>query len=369
MAAQPKVAIVCDWLTNMGGAERVVLALLKAYPDAPIYTSVFEAEACPTFKGLDVRTTWLQKFPKFLRRKHQLFPVLRALAFRKLNLSGYNIIISSASAEAKSVVKRPGAVHICYCHTPTRYYWSHYEEYKKQPGFGLLNPLIRLLIPPFVAWMRRADLQAVAGVDHFIANSSAVADRIKIYYERDSQVIYAPVNMERFRGLAINEQRYGFLIVGRQVAYKRFDIAVEVCNALKLPLTLIGDGPEHKKLRAVAGPTIKFITGATDQDVAQAMTKAKAFLSPQEEDFGITQIEAMAAGCPVIAYAKGGSLDAVVEGKTGLFFNDQTPESLQEALKRFELTRFTPKILQMHAEEFSEERFVGQIQEFVSLKN
>jgi glycosyltransferase involved in cell wall biosynthesis len=365
MSDRPRVAIICDWLTNMGGAERLVLSLHKAYPDAPIYTSVFEADACPAFKDLDVRTTWLQKFPKFLRRKHQLFPVLRALAFRKLDLTDYDIIISSASAEAKTVRKRPGATHICYCHTPTRYYWSHYEEYKKHPGFGLLNPLIRLLIPPFVSWMRRIDLQAVAGVDHFIANSSAVAERIKIYYERDATVIYAPVSMDRFRPLAINEPRHGFLVVGRQVAYKRLDLAIEACNALQLPLTLMGDGPEHKKLQSLAGPTVKFVVGAPDEEVAMAMTKAQAFLAPQEEDFGIVLIEAMAAGCPVIAYSKGGALDVVVDGKTGLFFNEQTAASMQDALKRFKLTRFTPKILQMRAEDFSEEQFVKQIQDFI----
>jgi hypothetical protein len=179
----PKIAIVCDWLTNMGGAERVVLALHKAFPDAPIYTSVFTPETMPAFRDLDVRTTYLQKLPLPLRGKHQLFPLQRASAFRKLNLREYDIIISSASAEAKAVRKRPDAVHICYCHTPTRYYWSHYKEYVASPGMGPLNPLVRVALPTLVNMMRKIDLRAVDGVDYFIANSSAVSGRIAKYYD------------------------------------------------------------------------------------------------------------------------------------------------------------------------------------------
>lgn len=301
-----------------------------------------------------------------MRRRHQLFPVLRALAFSRLDLSAYDVVISSASAEAKAVRVRPGATHICYCHTPTRYYWSHYDAYKRQPGFGPLNPLIRLVIPPFVAWMRRLDLKAAQGVTHFIANSSAVAGRIKTYYGREATVINPPVDMPRFRLLDINGLRKGFVAVGRQVAYKRFDLAIQACNALGLPLTLLGNGPEHRNLQAMAGPTITLVPNASDTEVATALAHAQAFLAPQEDDFGIVQAEAIAAGCPVIAYAKGGSLDVVIEGKTGLFFSEQTTASLQQALQRFTQTRFVPKVLQLHAEEFSEERFVALIRETVT---
>lgn len=363
--AKPKVAIVYDWLTNMGGAEKLLLSLHKAYPDAPIYTSVFDPEQCKPFAKLDVRTTYLQHLPKFLRRRHQLFPVLRAHAFRKLNLSDYDIIISSASAEAKAVRARPGATHICYCHTPTRYYWSHYEEYKKEPGFGPLNPIIRLILPPFVAWMRKLDLQAIATVDYFIANSTAVATRIKKYYSRGSSVIHPPVDISRFTKLDITKPRTHYIVVGRQIPYKRIDLAVAACTQLGLPLKVYGSGSEHKRLVAMAGPTVTFIEGASDVEIAKAFTHSRGYIFPAQEDFGMVQLEALAAGCPVIAYAADGALDVNTEGETGTYFADQTVESLTDTLQRFERMKFDVKKLQNHAKSFSEERFIAEIKSFV----
>lgn len=363
--AAPKVAIVYDWLTNMGGAERVVLAAHQAFPDAPIFTSVFDADGCPQFKNLDIHTTWLQHLPRFLRKKHQLFPVLRWGAFRRLNLQGYDMVISITSAEAKAVRVRPGARHICYCLTPTRYYWSHYEEYKKEPGFGPLNPLARLALPIFVGWMRRLDLRAAADVTEFVAISSAVARRIKTYYDRDSHIIYPPVDMERFRHLAIGGPRKGFVALGRQVPYKRFDLAIQACTKLDLPLTVYGNGPEHQRLVDLAGPTVKFVVGANDTTIAAALAGAQGCIFPQEEDFGIVQVESLAAGCPVVAFAKGGALDVITDGKTGIFFDEQTANSLTEALRRCQTTRFAPKILQAHAETFSTEQFVRRLRELV----
>lgn len=366
--AQPKIAIVCDWLTNPGGAERVVLSIAKAFPDAPVYTSVFAPEKMPGFDGLDIRTTYLQKLPKFLRNRHQLFPVLRAHAFAHLDLNQYDVVISIASAEAKAVRVRKGATHICYCHTPTRYYWSHYEEYKREPGLGALNPLIRPLIPPFVRWMRKLDLKAASGVDYFIANSTTVAERIQKYYGRDSYVLNPPVDTDRFKGLDINGPRKGFVVIGRQVPYKRADLAIAACNELKLPLTVYGSGSEHERFVAMAGPTVSFRTDAPDAEVAQALAGAEGYIFPQVEDFGIVQIEAMAAGTPVIAYAVGGSRDAVVDGKTGLFFAEQTTESLKGALQKFQKLTFDHAAVQKHAEGFSEERFIAKLREFVSGK-
>lgn len=368
MSKHPKVAIVCDWLTTMGGAEKVVLTVAKAFPRAPIYTSVFTPKTMPAFKGLDIRTTYLQKLPMFLRRKHQLFPVIRTHAFRRLDLDEYDIIISIASAEAKAVQKRPDAVHICYCHTPTRYYWSHYDEYKHEPGFGPLSPLIRLIIPPFVAWMRRLDLRSVKGVDYFIANSSTVAGRIKKFYHRNSYILNPPVEMHRFRTLPITGKRRGFVVVGRQVPYKRVDLAIAACNDLKLPLVVYGKGSEHERLAGMAGPTVKLAVDASDAEIATALAHAEGYIMPQEEDFGIIQIEAMAAGTPVIAFAEGGSKDAVIEGKTGLFFAQQTVKSLMGALKRFRPTQFDPKIIQKHAQTFSEEQFTTKLQKFIDEK-
>jgi glycosyltransferase involved in cell wall biosynthesis len=365
MSQPPKVAIVCDWLTNMGGAEKVVLSIAKAFPGAPIYTSVFAPEKMSAFKGLDVRTTYLQKLPRFLRNRHQLFPVLRAHAFSHLNLNEYDIVISIASAEAKAIRVREGARHICYCHTPTRYYWSHYEEYKREPGMGPLNPLIRFIIPPFVAWMRKLDLKATKGVDYFIANSTTVAARIKQYYGRNSFVLNPPVEIDRFKNLNIDTPRKGFVVLGRQVPYKRMDLAIAACNDLKLPLTVYGTGSEHERLKALAGPTISFRTDATDPEVAKALVGARGYIFPQEEDFGIVQIEAMAAGTPVIAYAVGGSQDAVVDGKTGLFFDEQTVGSLKEALQRFQKLTFSHATIQQYAKKFSEKHFISILQTFV----
>lgn len=366
---KPRVAIVCDWLTNTGGAEKVVLALHKAFPEAPIYTSVYDPKGCPEFAGLDIRTSWLQKLPSFLRNRHQLFPVFRASAFRKLDLLDYDVIISSASAEAKAVLKRPDAVHICYCHTPTRYYWSHYNEYIKNPGFGILNPVIRRIMPAFVAWMRKLDLRSVKGVSYFIANSGAVADRIKKYYRRGSQVIHPPVQTRHFRNIKVTGKRSGFIIIGRQVPYKRFDLAIQACNELKLPLTVISNGgPEHGRLKAMAGPTIKFIN-ATDQQKAQALARAEAFIFPQEEDFGIVQVEPLVVGTPVIAFAKGGALDIVQNGKTGILFNEQTVESLVGAIKKLQKTMFDHKYIQKYGQTFGEERFIKEVRDFVAEKS
>lgn len=362
----PKIAIVYDWLTNMGGAERVVLSMHKAFPEAPIYTSVFDPEGCPAFKNLDVRTTNLQKLPKFLRKKHQLFPTWRARAFRNLDLTAYDVVISISSAEAKAAKVRPGARHICYCLTPTRYYWSHYEEYKKSPGFGPLNPIAKLALPFFVRKMRNLDLEAVSRVTEFITLSSAVAKRIKKYYGRESKIIYPPVDMARFRPLKVAGERKGFVALGRQVPYKRFDLAVNACTKLNLPLTVYGSGPEHDKLVAMAGPTIEFKVGASDKETAEALTKAQGFIFPQEEDFGIVQVEALAAGCPVVAYSKGGALDVIKEGITGTFFYEQSVPSLIKGIEKLQSMKFSAANLQKRAEEFSEERFIKEMRSAVS---
>lgn len=361
----PKVAIICDWLTNMGGAERVVLALHDAFPDAPIYTSVFEPEKMPLLAGLDVRTTYLQKLPAKLRARHQLFPLLRANAFRKLDLREFDVIISSASAEAKAVQKRPGAVHICYCHTPTRYYWSHYKEYLAAPGFGALNPAVRVALPMLVKLMRRIDLRAVAGVDFFIANSHEVQSRIKKFYHRDSTVIFPPIDTQRMRPKNPVKKEDFYLVVGRQIPYKRMDLAIAAANKLGKKLVVIGDGSEHEKLVAMAGPTVTLPGRLDDAATTDYFQRAKGFIFPAEEDFGIVPLEAMAAGTPVIALKKGGASDYISDGKTGVFFEEQTVESLCAAIERFEELTFSPKDMQTFAEKFSEPRFIKEIQKFV----
>ncbi len=360
-----KVAIVCDWLTTMGGAEPLVLELHKLYPEAPIYTSVFHKEKMPAFANLDVRTTYLQKIlPKSLRYKHVLWPVLRSFAFRKLDLSEYDLIISSASAEAKSVRKKPGAIHICYCHTPTRYYWSHYDEFKNEFNFGILTLFIRPFIPLFVRWMRKRDLQSVKGVDYFIANSEVTKSRIKKYYGRDSIVIHPPVDTKRF--IKDNSApRDGYILWGRHVPYKRFDLAIEACNKLNKKLTIVGSGPDTERLRKLAGPTIYFTGRVSDEELVRLAHRAEAFLFPNEEDFGLAAVEAMASGLPVIAYKRGGALDIVSESETGIFFDRQSVEDLSNAILRFEQTTFSYNTLVQRSKRFDKALFVSKMKKII----
>lgn len=363
----PKIALVTDWLTNMGGAEPLLLEIHALFPDAPIYTSVFDAEKMPAFADCDVRTTYLQtKLPKALRFKHVLWPTARAKAFRKLDLSVYDIIISTSSAEAKAVRKtRPNQVHIAYIHTPIRYYWSHYEEFRREFSFGALTPFIRPFIPLLVKRMRRLDLASIDGIDVLIANSEVTQARIKKYYHRPSTVIHPPVDIERFTPPPSGE-RSGYVLWGRHVPYKRFDLAIEACNQLGIPLTIIGSGPDTERLKKLAGPTIEFTGRVSDEELVARAHKAKGFLFPNEEDFGISAAEAIAAGTPVIAYAKGGALDIVQDGETGVLFSEQTVESLKAAIQRADTMEFRPSTLHRKSKRFAKSLFATKMKKIVS---
>jgi len=365
----PKIAIVADWLTNMGGAEKVVLALHEAFPDAPIYTSTFVPEKMPDFAGLDIRTTSLQNLPGPLKKMHKFFPMQRVRAFRDLDLSEFDIIISSSSAEAKQVRKsRPDQVHICYCHTPIRYYWSHYEDYKRDPGFGKLNWLVRLAMPFFIPAQRKADYEAAQKVDLFIANSTEVQRRIKKYYGRSSTVIHPPVDVNRFTPARTRGNYY--VALGRQVPYKRVDLAVGAATELGIPLRVYGTGPEHEKLVRMAGPTVEFFTDrfsdASDPEVTKALNGAKGFIFPAEEDFGIVQVEALAAGAPVIGLGRGGTKDIVDEGVSGVLFRDQNPDAVANAIRYAESINFLPGTLRRKAKRFDKSLFITKIRKVVS---
>lgn len=364
----PRIAIVHDWLTNMGGAEKVALALHEAFPDAPIYTSTYTPETMPDFAGCDIRTTSLQNLPSYLRKLHKFFPMLRVRAFRELDLSEFDIIISSSSAEAKQVRKtRPDQIHICYCHTPIRYYWSHYNEYKSDPGFGKLNWLIRLAMPFVVPPLKKADYQAAQNVDVFIANSSEVQKRIKTYYDKPSTIIHPPVDVNRFEPARVRGDFY--VTLGRQVPYKRIDLAVAAATELRVKLKVFGNGSEHERLVKIAGPTVEFytdrFTDASDQAVTDALNSAKGFIFPTEEDFGIVQVEALAAGAPVIAYGHGGARDIVDEGESGVFFSDQNVESVANAIQYAESLRFQPGTLRRKARRFDKGLFITKIRKVV----
>ena len=364
-----KVAIVCDWLTGTGGAERVVLELHRMFPEAPIYTSQYDKTSKIWYDGewfqdADVRTLWLQRLPKRLKK---FLPLLRAWAFSHLDLSEYDIVISSSGAEAKSVRTGPHTLHISYCHSPTHYYWSRYEEYLDRPGFGRLDWLARLGLRLLATPLRRWDRHAGQNPDVMIANSSHTQAMIKKYYKRDSVVIYPPVDVDRFKPVGPQEQRVGFVTAGRQTPYKRIDLAVAACTELKVPLVVIGNGPDHKKLEKMAGRSITFLTGVTDEDIVRHFQTAQAFIFPTNtEDFGVTAIEAMAAGTPVIAYGKGGPLDYVVPGKTGLLFEKQTTESLVKVLNSFNPDKYDSKDIMAAAQRFSVNAFRNNLEKFIT---
>lgn len=370
--AGKKVAIVADWLTDFGGAERVILAMHQAFPNAPIYTSVYEPEPAlqEALKGADIRSTFIQKLPQKLRRLHKWFPILRVWGFRQLDLSEYDIILSSASAESKQVRKtRVGQLHICYCHTPIRYYWSHYKAYKKSPGFGSLNWLVRLLIPLLVPGQRRADYHAAQHVDVFIANSNAVQERIKKYYGKPSTIIHPPVDIGRFSPAQSRDNYY--VAIGRQMPYKRIDLAVAAATQLSVPLKVFGNGSQHLYLRSIAGPTVEFYSerfgDASDAAVAEALNKAKGLIFPSDdEDFGITQVESLAAGAPVITYGKGGSLDIIEDGVSGIYFKEHSAESVAKAIQSAEQLIFDPDLLYMKAKRFEVGEFINKLRSLVT---
>jgi len=357
-----KIAIVADWLTNQAGAERVVLTLADLFPNADIYTSVFKAKAFPELKDRHVYTSFLQTMP--FGRRHQLWPTLRPRAFEELNLDNYDIVISSASAEAKGVITKPETLHICYCHTPTRYYWSHYHYYLEHPEYGPLNPIVKWVMPKLIHNLRLWDRVAADRVDVFIANSKTTAARIRKYYEANSTVIYPPIDTHRFN-ISREADDY-YLIVGRQTGYKRTDIAIEAFNRLGWPLKIVGSGPMLKKWMMKAKRNVEFLGRVTDEEVAQLMSRAQALIFPGEEDAGIVPLEAMASGRPVIAYAKGGSTETIVDGKTGLFFKEQTAASLLAAVKKHSQTTWRPSAIREHALQFDTSIFRRKIKNFVN---
>jgi glycosyltransferase involved in cell wall biosynthesis len=366
MASKLKVAIVCDWLTGIGGAERVVLELHKLYPDAPIYTSQYDPKALDWFDDADVRTTGLQRLPKRLKK---FLPLARAWSFSRLDLSDYDLVLSSSGAEAKGVKTGPKTTHICYCHAPTHYYWSRSDDYLDRPGFPFgFNWLAKLGLHLLMGTLKRWDYQAAKRPDYMIANSTHTQAMIKRYYKRDSTVIFPPVELDRFKLPAKPPLRHGFVIAGRQTPYKRLDLAVAACNELKIPLIVIGDGPDHRRLEKLAERNVTFLTNVGDHEMADHFQSSLGFIFPGVDDFGIVAVEALAAGTPVIAYKKGGALDYVIEGKTGLFFEKQTVQSLVKTLELALTKSFKYEVIAEQAQQFSVPAFTNNMKTFIANK-
>lgn len=390
MQSTPKIALVCDWLTTPGGAEKVLLALHQMYPNAPIYTSQYRPKKIDWFRGAIVKTGWLNIFPAFLRK---FLGPLRQIYFSHLDLSDYDIVISVTGAEAKSVItnnprSQSHAKHICYCHVPTQYYWQMYDRYLENPGFGFLNPLVRFFFKLMVKPLRQADFAAAQRPDQFVTISQYAAKQIKTYYHRDATIVHPPVDLGKFSttfpqseaqlSAPVEELFHNFsttfpqyyVIWCRQVTWKKIDIAIRGCLKAKKPLLVIGDGPEHHRLVKLAGGSelICFLSWLSPAQIRTCLKGAQAYLFPSLEPFGIAAVEALAAGCPVIAYAEGGSRDIVVPGKNGLLFSAQTPNSLASALRKFEKQRFDRKVVAETANKFSIDKFEQRINKIIKSK-
>ncbi|MGD8744612.1 MAG: glycosyltransferase [Candidatus Woesebacteria bacterium] len=363
-----KTAIVYDRVNKWGGAERVLLALHELFPDAPLYTAVYSKKRAPWAKVFpEVIPSFLQKIP-FLNTRHELLGTFVPMAFESFNFDDYNLVISVTSEAAKGIITKPSTVHICYCLTPTRYLWSGYDQYMNDPPKTLrMIPFYQQLSKPVLNYVRKWDKIASKRPDHYIAISKAVKKRISKYYERDSEIIYPPVNVEKFRGkLSDSKKDDGYyLIVSRLVPYKMVDLAVEAFNELGKKLVVVGTGSEESALKAIAKENIQFKGFVKEKKLVSLYKNAKAFINPQEEDFGITAVEAQAAGVPVIAYAKGGALDTVIDGKTGIYFKKQEVKSLITAVKKLEKKVFKNKQLTKNAQKFSRDIFINEFDELV----
>ena len=355
-----KVAIVHDWLNQFGGAEQVLEVLKELFPDAPIYTSIYDAKRMPAaYRSWDIRTSFMQRLPGVLRH-HQWYLMFYPFAFEAFDFAGYDLVISNKSAFCHGIITAPETLHLCYCLTPTRFIWM-YPTYRQREGFGgLSDTLLRVLIP----WLRLWDHAAASRVDQFIAISRIVRQRIQKFYRRDSEIIYPPVDVDRFRPSGDPPGDY-FLIVSRLIPYKRIDLAVEAFTQLGLPLWIAGEGRDRPALERRAGPNVRFLGWVDQDDLVPLFQGCRAFVFPGLEDFGIAPLEAMACGRPVIAYAGGGALDTVIEGKTGLFFREQTAEALAQVVARFDPAAFDPADCRAHAERFSRPVFRERMMAFI----
>ena len=359
-----RVALVHHWLVKMRGGEKVLEALCKMFPKADIFTLVCNPDAITdTIKSHRIQTSWLQKFPGAVRHYRHYLPLF-PLAIEQFDLSAYDLVISSDASVCKGVLTNPETCHICYCHSPIRYAWSAFHTY-----LNLSQSVWQRKLLPFVAnYLRIWDHSASSRVDYFIANSWNVARRIRKYYRRESTIVYPPIRVADYP-VAPSSQRY-FLVAGELIPYKRFDLAVAAFSRLGLPLWVVGDGADARKLRKLAGPTIRFLGWIPDEQFRAVLSQCRALILPGEEDFGMTVPEAHACGRPVIALGKGGALETVLPQINGLFFGDSTVESLCEAVAQFEKmeSQFRPAEIRSTALLFDESRFMEQIREVISEK-
>ena len=359
-----KIAIVHDWLTGMRGGEKVLETLCEIYPDADIYTLIhIKGSVSEEIEKHKIFTSFLQNMP-LVKKKYRYYLPLMPKAIEKFELNEYDLIISSSHCVAKGIFPRKDALHICYCHTPMRYIWDMYDEYFSK---GKANIFVRGVMGFLKPFLRKWDVESSKRVNYFIANSKNIADKIKKYYKKDAEVIYPPVDTEKFT--PTNEiQEDFYLVVSAFAPYKRVDLAIKAFNILGYPLKVIGTGQEEKKLKRIAKQNIEFLGWQNEDSIRRYYSKCKALIFPGEEDFGIVPVEAMSCGKPVIAYGKGGALETVIDGITGVFFYEQTTDSLIEAIKKFEGIKWDSIEIRSHSLKFDKNIFKKKIKEYIETK-
>ncbi|MBX4211492.1 MAG: glycosyltransferase [Candidatus Yanofskybacteria bacterium] len=351
-----KIAFVHDYLNQYGGAERVLKALCDLYPRAPIYTTLYDSQTTRgVFDRRVIRTSFLQNLP-FGKKYHHAFSPLMPMAVEQFDFSNFDVVLSISHSFAKGIITKPGTRHVCYCLTPPRYLWDDSHKYVQEFQY---SSIVKKFIPPFLSYLRVWDREASLRPDELVSISQFVKGRINKYYNRSSEIIYPPVDAQKFK-VAEWVDDY-FLMVGRLVTYKKFDMVINVFNNLGWPLKIVGTGIELQRLKKIAGPTIEFLGQVEDEKLPDLYARARALIFPQEEDFGIVPLEAMASGRPVIAFAGGGALETVVDGKTGVFFHEQNEESLELTLKNFDHRQFDPELCRTQAEKFDLPVFQDQM--------
>ncbi|MBI4547707.1 MAG: glycosyltransferase [Ignavibacteriae bacterium] len=364
------IALVHDWLVSMRGGEKVLEVLCELFPDATLFTLVHKnGSVSSTIERMHIKTSFLQNMP-FGKSHYQYYLPLYPTAVQQFDLSDFDVVISSSHAVAKGVRVRKDALHICYCYTPMRYIWDLYDDYF---GHGRANVLTRTAMKFSLSYLRKWDIETSKGVDHFIAISAHVKERIKRIYQRDAEVIYPPVDVHRFSlpalplrqaGVSPNDNGY-YLIVSALVPYKRIDLAIEAFNQLGEKLVIIGEGSEEKQLKSRARQNIEFLGWVNDDELRKYYSECRALIFPGEEDFGIVPVEAMACGKPVVAYAKGGTMETVINGTTGLFFHEQTAGSLQQAIQKFQQMIFDPVVIRNQTLQFERNRFKASVEQYI----
>jgi len=357
-----RIALVHEYLNQFGGAERVLQVLCSLFPRAPIYTLIYDKDATGrVFEGRVVRTSFLQKVP-FSKSHHRAFPLLMPLAMEQFDFSDYDLVLSVSASFAKGIITKPGVKHICYCLTPPRFLWDNSQKFVEEFSYPRL---VKNILPPFITYLRIWDKEASLRVDQFWAISNFIKERIDKYYSKSAKVLYPPVDASKFK-ISDNIGNY-FFMAGRLVSYKRFDLAVSAFNRLGLPLKIVGTGPELKRLKKLAGDNIEFLGPVSDAALSDLYSHSRACIFPQEEDFGIVPLESMASGRPVIAYRSGGAVETILEDRTGMFFNEQTEDSLINTVKRFEGKEFDPRVCRTHAKKFDVEIFKKKIFKYLNI--